>query len=433
MAAFANGALAHAFEMDNLTWPNTGVHPGATMAMPALAVAQERGLSGRALIEAVVAGSELMIRVGRATKHNNEGRGFHAPGTTGPFGSAAAVGPASEVRYADDAERARHRRLDLGGAAGVRQIRHRRDGQAAASRPRRGSGHHGGAACRAGLHRAGQRAGRPVRLPQRLLRRARRSRRSPAGSASEWASLRIMLKRFPVHITSHTSVQAIEDLKREHGYAGRRRGVHPRRRQPENGDGEQHPLARRPDDGAILAAVLRRARALSRCARPGLVQSAARSTTGRSAISQAASPSRVGRSQARPHPRLDRLGDAEGRPRADKARRQLQGHAGAAARPRRDAREIPAADAALRRQGDGAAVRAAAEHRGRKEPRLGQGRRGEEANQSRKAGCRQTRAGERSERPARATSKGNRAGSSRRLAPLGGAAAAQADQRDQAK
>src|SRR5690349_20568922 len=30
MAAFANGALAHAFEMDNLTWPNTGVHPGGT-------------------------------------------------------------------------------------------------------------------------------------------------------------------------------------------------------------------------------------------------------------------------------------------------------------------------------------------------------------------------------------------------------------------
>jgi 2-methylcitrate dehydratase PrpD len=27
-----------------------------------------------------------------------------------------------------------------------------------------------------------------------------------------------MLKRFPVHITSHTSVQAIEDLRREHGY-----------------------------------------------------------------------------------------------------------------------------------------------------------------------------------------------------------------------
>jgi len=67
MAAFANGALAHAFEMDNLTWPNTGVHPGATMFTPALAVAQERGIGGRELIAAFVAGAEVMIRIGRAT------------------------------------------------------------------------------------------------------------------------------------------------------------------------------------------------------------------------------------------------------------------------------------------------------------------------------------------------------------------------------
>ena len=91
-AALANGALAHAFEMDNLTWPNTGVHPGATLLSSALAVAQERGIGGRELIAAVVAGSEVMIRIGRATKHNNETRGFHAPGTTGPFGAAVACG-----------------------------------------------------------------------------------------------------------------------------------------------------------------------------------------------------------------------------------------------------------------------------------------------------------------------------------------------------
>src|SRR5262245_6544188 len=42
LAALANGAMAHAFELDNLTWPNSGVHPGATMLVPALAVAQER-------------------------------------------------------------------------------------------------------------------------------------------------------------------------------------------------------------------------------------------------------------------------------------------------------------------------------------------------------------------------------------------------------
>jgi 2-methylcitrate dehydratase PrpD len=40
------------------------------------------------------------------------------------------------------------------------------------------------------------------------------------GLSDEWATLRIMLKRFPVHITSHTSVQAIEDLRREFNYNG---------------------------------------------------------------------------------------------------------------------------------------------------------------------------------------------------------------------
>src|SRR5262249_16802058 len=78
--AFANGALAHAFELDNLTKPGSGVHPGAILLSAGLAVAQERGLSGRDLLSAFVAGSEVMIRIGRATKHTNEARGFHAPG-----------------------------------------------------------------------------------------------------------------------------------------------------------------------------------------------------------------------------------------------------------------------------------------------------------------------------------------------------------------
>src|SRR5262245_2927677 len=33
-AALANGALAHPFEMANLPWPNTGVHPGPTLPSP---------------------------------------------------------------------------------------------------------------------------------------------------------------------------------------------------------------------------------------------------------------------------------------------------------------------------------------------------------------------------------------------------------------
>jgi 2-methylcitrate dehydratase PrpD len=91
-AALANGALAHAFELDATTMPNTGSHPSAILFTSTLAVAQERGLSGRDLITAFVAGGEVMYRIGQATKHSNEERGFHAPGTTGPFGAAVAVG-----------------------------------------------------------------------------------------------------------------------------------------------------------------------------------------------------------------------------------------------------------------------------------------------------------------------------------------------------
>jgi MmgE/PrpD N-terminal domain len=40
----------------------------------------------------VVAGFEVMYLIGRATKHSNERHGFHAPGTTGPFGAAVAAG-----------------------------------------------------------------------------------------------------------------------------------------------------------------------------------------------------------------------------------------------------------------------------------------------------------------------------------------------------
>ena len=90
-AALANGALGHAFELDATTEPNSGTHPSATLFTSSLAVAQERGLGGRDLVTAFVAGGEAMYRIGYATKHSNETRGFHAPGTTGPFGAAVAV------------------------------------------------------------------------------------------------------------------------------------------------------------------------------------------------------------------------------------------------------------------------------------------------------------------------------------------------------
>jgi 2-methylcitrate dehydratase PrpD len=91
-AALAFGTFAHAFELDSLRKPGVGAHPGATVALPAFAVAQATGRSGRDVIAAIAAGCEASFRIGAATLHTPELAGFHAPGIVGPFASAVASG-----------------------------------------------------------------------------------------------------------------------------------------------------------------------------------------------------------------------------------------------------------------------------------------------------------------------------------------------------
>jgi len=91
-ASLALGTFGHSFELDSLRKPGAGVHPGATVALPAFAAAQAYKASGRDLLVAIVAGCEVMFRIGAATLHTPEKVGFHAPGLTGPFGSATACG-----------------------------------------------------------------------------------------------------------------------------------------------------------------------------------------------------------------------------------------------------------------------------------------------------------------------------------------------------
>ena len=218
-AALANGALAHAFEMDNLTWPSTGVHPGATLLVPGLAIAQERGIGGRELITAVIAGAEVMIRIGRATQHSNEGRGFHAPGTTGPFGAAVACGKL----LAFDADRMRNA-LGIAGSLSCGLMEFARSGTGAMVKRL-----HLGRAAESGVL-AAELAGDGFSGPASVLEGEFGFLRVFCGSAFDpaeltrglgesYATRSITLKRFPCHITAHTSVQAILDLRAEHGYA----------------------------------------------------------------------------------------------------------------------------------------------------------------------------------------------------------------------
>jgi 2-methylcitrate dehydratase PrpD len=91
-ACLSNGASAHAFELDCLCEPSVGIHPSAALAVPGLAPAQGRKMDGRTLLTAVVAGYEVLYRIGDAAKHAIEKNGFHSPGIVGPFGTAVVIG-----------------------------------------------------------------------------------------------------------------------------------------------------------------------------------------------------------------------------------------------------------------------------------------------------------------------------------------------------
>lgn len=91
-AALANGAAAHATEMDDVT-TESSLHPGAAVIPAALAVAEERAASGARALEAIVAGYEVTMRVGNALGAASAySRGFHPTGVAGVFGAAVAAG-----------------------------------------------------------------------------------------------------------------------------------------------------------------------------------------------------------------------------------------------------------------------------------------------------------------------------------------------------
>jgi len=58
--------------LDGAYHPSTGAHSGAGLTSPALPVAQARGKSGKDLITAFVAGSEVMYRIGIAAHDSIE-------------------------------------------------------------------------------------------------------------------------------------------------------------------------------------------------------------------------------------------------------------------------------------------------------------------------------------------------------------------------
>src|SRR5262245_29844212 len=88
-AALINGAASHALDYDDVNmWMNG--HPTVTFTPALLAQAEGNKISGRAFIEAFVAGYETAGRVGWLVQPSHYAAGFHATATLGVFASAAA-------------------------------------------------------------------------------------------------------------------------------------------------------------------------------------------------------------------------------------------------------------------------------------------------------------------------------------------------------
>jgi len=94
-AAMVNAASSHFMEQDDVH--NASVfHPGAVVFPAVLAIAQDRGISGKEMMTAAVAGYEVGIRVGEFLGQSHY-KVFHTTGTAGTIAAAVAAGRAMNL------------------------------------------------------------------------------------------------------------------------------------------------------------------------------------------------------------------------------------------------------------------------------------------------------------------------------------------------
>jgi 2-methylcitrate dehydratase PrpD len=90
-AASINAAAGHVLAYDDCNMVIPG-HTTAVVWPAAFALAEASGSDGQAVLEAYVAASETMCRIGEMLQPSHYDSGFHASGTVGAFGAAAAAG-----------------------------------------------------------------------------------------------------------------------------------------------------------------------------------------------------------------------------------------------------------------------------------------------------------------------------------------------------
>lgn len=87
-AALVNGAVSHALDFDDVNRHMHG-HPTVPVASAVLALGEVLGSSGRDIVLAFIAGYEVECQLGDMCGDAHYDKGFHATGTFGTFGAAA--------------------------------------------------------------------------------------------------------------------------------------------------------------------------------------------------------------------------------------------------------------------------------------------------------------------------------------------------------
>ena len=91
MAAFANGAMAHALDFED-AFDLAPCHPNAASIPSAIAIAQSVApIHGRDLVTAVAVGCDLVCRLGLSLRQSLEQNGWYPPPILGAFGATAVV------------------------------------------------------------------------------------------------------------------------------------------------------------------------------------------------------------------------------------------------------------------------------------------------------------------------------------------------------
>lgn len=91
-AAYLNAQAANALDFDDSFRSGAPSHPGATVVPPALAIAQDRSVTGDDFLRAVITGYEISLRIGRAIQPSPERKqAVYGFSTWQIFGAVAAT------------------------------------------------------------------------------------------------------------------------------------------------------------------------------------------------------------------------------------------------------------------------------------------------------------------------------------------------------